>query len=98
MTIYISGAITGQPDGNKRLFNYAEAQIVAAGHKAINPHKVCEGITGEWSDYMRACIKALMDADAILLLPEWENSRGAKIEMMLAVNLGLHTFKSIFEL
>ncbi len=38
---------------------------------------------------MRRAIAALMQADAVVKLPGWNQSRGANIEVKLAVNLGM---------
>ena len=38
---------------------------------------------------MRADIKALCDCDEIALLPGWENSTGAHVELNLAHRLGM---------
>jgi hypothetical protein len=94
MKIYISGPISGLPDGNHEAFRVAEEAITERGHTAINPHTVCSRITGSWADYMRADIKAMMDADAILMLPDWVKSRGAALEMQLAMQLNIHIFFS----
>jgi hypothetical protein len=94
MKIYISGPISNVPDGNFEAFKEAEKTITKKGHTAINPHTVCSRITGSWADYMRADIKAMMDADAILMLPDWDKSRGAALEMQLAMQLNIHIFFS----
>jgi len=42
-----------------------------------------------WSCYMRHDIKALLDCDAIALLPNFINSRGAAVELEVAEAIGL---------
>jgi hypothetical protein len=39
--------------------------------------------------WMRGDIKALLDCDAILLLPGWTQSRGAVLEQRIAADMGL---------
>jgi hypothetical protein len=51
-----------------------------------------------WLDYMRADIKAMMDADAILLLPGWGGSRGACVENKLAALLDVPRFHELADL
>ena len=41
-----------------------------------------------WETCMKRDIKALVDMDAIVLLPGWENSRGACLENHIATALG----------
>jgi hypothetical protein len=45
-----------------------------------------------WKDYMITDIKALVDCDAIFLLVNWTESKGAIVEFYIANNLGLKTF------
>jgi hypothetical protein len=41
---------------------------------------------------MRDDIKQLMDCNVIVLLPNWENSRGARLEFHIADALGFAIF------
>lgn len=87
--IYISGPMTGLPDLNVQAFATAADKLRAFGHYAVNPVEVCAGLDGSWHDYMRADIKALCDCDALALLPGWQTSQGAHLELHLAHRLGL---------
>ena len=42
-----------------------------------------------WSEYMRVCIRYLMKCDVAYFLPDWKDSRGAKVEHQLCVDLGI---------
>ena len=84
MRIYISGAITGNPN-HRADFNAAENMLLRHGYETINPSKlylVAPGLT--WKQYMRVCKKLLRMADAIYLLEGFERSRGALIEFRKA--------------
>ena len=87
--IYLSGPMTGLPDLNFPAFNAAAAALRAKGLNVINPAEI--NIDGEktWNACMRADIKALCDCDEIALLPGWENSTGAHVELNLAHRLGM---------
>jgi len=89
MRIYISGPISGMPDLNQPAFLVASLSLLDRGHRALNPFQ--NGLPGSspWSDHMRADIRMLMDSDAVAMLPGWENSRGAKIERQLALDVGI---------
>lgn len=83
MRWYISGPMTGLPDLNRSAFAQAAALIRAAGHTALNPAELCPlGIT--WKGAMQIDLAALKTADGVLLLPNWEQSRGARIEVWWA--------------
>ena len=90
LRIYISGPMTGRPNLNKPAFFAAASGLRAAGHHPVNPVDVCAQIGAtEWTDCMRADIKALCDCDGIALLPGWEMSQGAQLELHIAHRLGL---------
>jgi hypothetical protein len=94
MKIYISGSITGQPNLNRGAFTDAENAIIESGNEAINPHKVCEGITADndrqlWQKCMRKCIAAMVEADQLVTLDGWEKSEGATLEVRIAHILGM---------
>jgi len=42
-----------------------------------------------WSEYMRADLAALLRCDAIVMLPGWEASKGARCEVSIASELGM---------
>ena len=87
-TVYISGPMTGMPDLNRCAFTFAEGRILAHGMKPVNPHTLCDP-SWDWNKCMRADVTALCACDALLLLPGWENSKGAKAEKAAADALGL---------
>lgn len=87
--IYISGPMTNLPDLNFPAFNAAAAALRAKGLVVVNPAEI--NVEGEktWHACMRADIKALCDCDTICLLPGWEGSAGAHIELNLAHRFGM---------
>jgi hypothetical protein len=88
--LYIAGKMTGLPDNGYPAFNEAATALRAAGfhveNPAENPMPPCGGT---WLGWMRQAIPQLMTCDAVVLLPNWEDSRGARTEYQLAVNVGL---------
>lgn len=44
---------------------------------------------GTWQDYMKNDLAVLLTCDEIHMLPDWKDSRGAKIEHQLALDLGI---------
>ena len=89
MKIYISGPITGWPDGNTPAFMAASFALLAAGYEVVNP--VHNGLpdSAEWHQHMRADIKMLMDCEGIALLDAWWLSKGARLEHDIARRLGM---------
>jgi hypothetical protein len=91
MIIYISGPISS-PDpervkANKAKFSEAESILRELGHEPVNP--VNNGLPDDasWAQHMRADIKMMMDCTHVAVLPGWENSKGARIEVYLAGQL-----------
>ncbi len=86
--VYISGPMSGLPDFNRAAFHQAAHKLRALGYEVINPAEQPERTT--WEEYMRHDIKLLMDCRSVVLLPGWAGSRGARIEVKLADNLGIN--------
>ena len=84
--IYISGPITGRPN-YKEKFAVISRRLAKDGHIVVDPSVETEGLSPR--DYMRISLARLEAADEILLLPGWENSKGAKIEKLYAEYIGL---------
>lgn len=87
--IYIAGPMTGMPYMNFPAFNEAARHLRALGFEVVNPVDLNPDPGAEWVDCMRADIKALVDCNAVALLPGWERSRGATLEFTIAQNLQL---------
>ena len=88
--IYISGPMSGIKNFNYESFAEAESRLRHLG-EVVNPAKI-EPSVKTWEGYMRADIKALVDCDAVYVLPGWENSKGARIEIAIAVGLGMDIY------
>lgn len=87
--IYISGPMTGLPECNFPAFHAAANALRARGYAVENPAEINTATDGDWHIYLRADIKALCDCDALVLLPGWERSQGAHLELHIAHRLGL---------
>lgn len=90
--VYISGPITGIKDLNMPAFEQAADRLRYRGFTPINPHGILAPSPElVWLDYMRADIIAMMDPElvGVCTLPDWEHSRGARVEVDLAKGLGI---------
>ena len=87
--VYLSGPMTGLPGLNFPAFNAAASALRAQGLEVVNPAELNPDPTMSWEACMRADIKALCDCDTIALLPGWERSKGAHLEVHIAHRLGL---------
>lgn len=85
---YVSGPMTGLPELNFPTFHAAAERLQAAGWDVVNPATL--NATGtDWDTCMRVDICELMRCSVVFALPGWTKSRGAPIEIDLAINLGM---------
>ena len=89
--VYIAGKITGL-DYNEtfKKFERAEIALREQGFEPINPmKKPSEQKDKSWSEYMCEDMHYLFGCDAIFLLSDWFDSKGARIEFAIARELEL---------
>lgn len=86
--VYLSGPMTGYPENNFPAFHETAAKLRAKGLKVMSPAEVNTN-GGDWNACLRADIKVLMDCAAVALMPGWENSKGAHLELHIAHALGM---------
>jgi hypothetical protein len=88
--IYVAGPMTGYADFNFPAFHAAAARLRQAGWEVVNPAENFGGRTDlPHETYLRADVILLAQCDAAAMLPGWEESRGAKLEYLLARELSL---------
>jgi hypothetical protein len=93
--IYIAGKVTGLPQ-QEVVDKFAKAQkdIEAMGFEVINPIEVVKDFDMPWNKAMRMCIAGLTECDAIALLPDWSNSKGAIFEYEISKQLEIPDFRT----
>ena len=91
--VYISGQITGlEETAYMFLFGKVEKILEHEGYEAVSPVRFTEFENPknmEWKDFMRRDRKLLCDCDCIFLLPNWKESKGARLEATIAEALGI---------
>jgi len=99
--IYLAGPMRGYPQYNFPAFDKARNTLKAAGHKVFCPAEtdIVEGFNPneeisveKIQQAFRRDILALLDCQAIAMLPGWEKSVGANTEVSMAEMLGLKVF------
>jgi hypothetical protein len=83
--VYIAGQITNCPN-YEELFDDAKVKYESMGYIVINPAELPGGMSP--ADYMRICIPMVDTSDIVVFLPNWINSKGAKIENGYADYIG----------
>lgn len=87
--VYIAGAVTDRPyDEAYDHFERVEIKLRRLGFDVVNPMRIVPK-TDDWVKAMRICIAALVECDAIYMLKDYQISKGANSEMLIAYILGL---------
>lgn len=90
MNVYISGRITGLSfDEVEQMFDKAEKRLTDTGFTPVNPLKNGLSRSSTWEEHMKRDIAMLLECDAIYILSNWKESRGAALERHIAKELGL---------
>lgn len=93
--IYLAGPMRGYVDSNFPAFNIAAASLRGNGYFVFNPAENDELMVKQGVPItIRRCLEIDLawicrEADAIALLPGWEDSTGATAERATAIALGL---------
>ena len=92
MKIYLAGPISDlEPSEAEANFLFAEMLVTEAGHEPLNPLKLVDQTPGrKYGEYLADALQIMLtQADAVLFLANWHESRGARIEMFTAGECGI---------
>jgi hypothetical protein len=88
MKYYLSGPMAGYPQHNFPAFEDAFKKLTAMGLSVLSPHRI-EQPSIEWVDCLTNDVGIMVrECNGIILLPGWPESRGAKLELSIALSLG----------
>lgn len=82
MKFYIAGKINGL-ENYKEIFKEAEEKLKEQGHICMNPAILPEDFPYE--AYMPICTSMIDQCDAVYMLKNWKDSRGARVEREYAL-------------
>lgn len=103
MKLYLSGPISGVPDGNQAHFNEAECRLSpffsvvnpknlsACSDRSCAPQDARYPGDHSWECWLRYDLKAMLDCDAVAMLAGWQSSKGAALEVEVARRVGMKT-------
>ncbi len=113
MRIYISGRTYGlEPSEASQIFGQYTQELEANGYTVQNPFRMIGEINksrkrmGEQSwtfashrqSVLRTCIRALVNCDAIFMIPDWQKCEKSKQELEIAKTMKMPIYYSIEEL
>jgi Domain of unknown function (DUF5664)/Domain of unknown function (DUF4406) len=88
--VYISGPMTGYEDRNFPAFRDEHRRLASHGYEVLDPSENFGGVTDlPRSRYMREDIAHVLEAQWVSVLPGWSGSKGARLEVALALELGI---------
>lgn len=104
MTVYLSGPMTGIEDFNRPQFDQAATELRKQGYIVIVPGEEEEYDEAEAAAlalsrqkrefYLSRDIDYIQEiADIVVVLPGWERSEGAKLEVVVAQAIGVPVFE-----
>lgn len=94
MKIYVAGPMTGVEGFNYPVFHAAATELEVRGYEVLNPADTellnpTPGLPQTWDWYMRHALRMVVDSDGICLLPGWQASKGANLEVEVGYSLQL---------
>lgn len=105
MKVYVAGPMASMPDHNFPAF---EERARPQGHEVVSPHEHAKpedvevAIAGgeAWKDdarycgYLREDLKLMLECEAVSVLPGWEKSTGAGLEVHVANVLRMPVYEA----
>ena len=95
--LYLAGPMGGIPGLNFKSFNAAAKRLRKSGWEVFNPAEA--GFQPKkrdrgnlWRFFMSKDINALLACQHVVVLPGWERSKGARLEVHIARELGMEVF------
>ncbi len=94
MNIYLSGPMSGIEDHNFPLFFEAHKVLTDDyNYNVVNPAELGQQEGWSWSQYLRRDIKFMVEqCDKICLLDGWWSSKGALVELVIALCLDFEIY------
>lgn len=91
--VYIAGPMSGLPDLNYPAFRSAALVLRSHGYFVENPaENEAPEPAPTWAAWMRLGLTQMLTCSHVLLLPDWQKSKGAIIEARTALDLGIIVF------
>jgi len=95
LTYYISGPMSGYPEFNYPAFKQAAIDLAEQEVRTINPTDCFPNDkpgSRTYTEYLRAAFRMLLSADGIIMLRGWPESKGARTEIEIAMDLNFPVY------
>ena len=91
--VYVSGPMTGMPDLNFPAFRAASRKLRDLGFRVVNPADSTANEGKTWAECLTNDLRNLLACDAVVLLPGWSKSKGARLERSVAQRVEMPVVK-----
>lgn len=92
---YLSGPMSGLPEFNYPAFASAAADLRSVGCDVLSAHEIDHGGPAgslPWGAYLRNDLREMVTCDALILLEGWPSSKGARLELAVALGLEMPVY------
>lgn len=87
--VYVSIPITGEDYNDQRNHAFVVAtNLGVKGYDTVTPFDLIKNAATPYNEAMGKCIEALLECDAICLCKGWNNSKGCRAELQVALVYG----------
>lgn len=87
--VYVSIPISGEDYNDQRNHAFVVATNLAQkGYDAVTPFDVVPCATTPYNEAMGKCVESLLECDVIYLCKGWQDSKGCKAELQIAIVYG----------
>lgn len=96
LKLYLSGPMSNKDNFNFPLFKITAETLRQRYYDIVSPHELPEDhVPGSqvWEWYLKRDLKQMLECDGILLLKDWELSRGARLECYIAHTLNMYVYE-----
>lgn len=93
--VYLAGPMTGYKEHNFPAFKNYTKWLRNHGYDVVSPEELENKETGDrksWEYYLTRDLRELLTCSSIAVLPGWEKSRGATLEVYVGWRLGFSIF------
>ena len=88
--LYISGKIRGEDEAACKVKFYSvQLMLEARGFEVVNPLELVGNWDAPRNEALSKCLIVISKCDALYMLPDWEDSEGARIEASFARQIGV---------
>jgi hypothetical protein len=81
--------MSGYPNWNFEMFNKTADALRGVGYHVINPADFGANPDETWSQCLKRDLAVLFHCEHVITIDGWENSRGARLEVHVARELGI---------